>query len=259
MLSPYKLNSIVLITISISPLKLAAQKMVMYWEYKVKLFGPEIAFRPGGKIFLSDLNDDDLATLDAKGLFWLPNDEAGRGVMFSRRQLWTFRHFSNLVGSLISGHVEHFVKLMTSSRKLQTRLAWYLVHVALEDVSVQKNGIVCIMYNAGSYSISENFDRKGLNMLLQVARRALPFRVVGVHHCYTSKIYNIILPFVLSCLGREIRSRHRLHFDSNTMLANILKYGLSADSLPVIMGGKLELDPAAWKEERRRKEQGFVH
>jgi hypothetical protein len=94
------------------PLKLAAQKMVMYWEYKVKLFGPEIAFRPGGKIFLSDLNDDDLATLDAKGLFWLPNDEAGRGVMFSRRQLWTFRHFSNLVGSLISGHVKHFVKLM---------------------------------------------------------------------------------------------------------------------------------------------------
>jgi hypothetical protein len=233
--------------------------MVMYWEYKVKLFGPEIAFRPGGKIFLSDLNDDDLATLDAKGLFWLPNDEAGRGVMFSRRQLWNFRHFSNLVGSLISGDVKHFVKLMSCSRKLQIRLAWYLVHVALEDVSVQKNGIVCIMYNVGSYSISENFDRKGLNMLLQVARRALPFRVVGVHHCYTSKIYNIILPFVLSCLGREIRSRHRLHFDSNTMLGNILKYGLSVDSLPVIMGGKLESDPVAWKDERRRKEQGFVH
>jgi hypothetical protein len=134
-----------------------------------------------------------------------------------------------------------------------------MVHVGLEDISVQKNGIVVIPYNIGSYSITENFDRKGLNMLLQVVRRALPFRVVGVHHCYTSKIYNIILPFVLSCMGREIRSRHRLHVDSNTMLANILKYGLSADSLPVIMGGKLEWEPATWKEERRMKEQGFVH
>ena len=80
-------------------LKLAAQKMVKYWEHKVKLFGPEIAFREGGKILLSDLNDDDLATLDANGLFWLPNDAAGRGVIFSRRQLWTFRHNSNMVGS----------------------------------------------------------------------------------------------------------------------------------------------------------------
>ena len=153
----------------------------------------------------------------------------------------------------------HAVKLMSCCRILQIRLAWYMVHVGLEDVSVQKNGIVVIPYNIGSYSITENFDRKGLNMLLQVVRRALPFRVVGVHHCYTSKIYNIILPFVLSCMGREIRSRHRLHVDSNTMLANILKYGLSADSLPVIMGGKLEWEPATWKEERRMKEQGFVH
>jgi hypothetical protein len=86
-----------------STLKLAAQKMVMYWEYKVKLFGPEVAFRQGGKIFLSDLNDDDLATLDANGLFWLPNDEAGRGVMFSRRQLWTFSNTSNMVCNLPNG------------------------------------------------------------------------------------------------------------------------------------------------------------
>ena len=76
--------------------------MVKYWEYKVALFGPEIAYRKGGKIFLSDLNDDDLATLDANGLFLLPNDAAGRGVIYSRRQLWTFRNHSNMVGTLYS-------------------------------------------------------------------------------------------------------------------------------------------------------------
>ncbi len=68
----------------------------------MKLFGPEVAFRRGGSVFLSDLNDGDLATLDANGLFWLPNDDTGRGVIFSRRQLWSFRHTSDMVGSLLS-------------------------------------------------------------------------------------------------------------------------------------------------------------
>jgi hypothetical protein len=130
-----------------------------------------------------------------------------------------------------------------------------MVHVGLEDVSVQKNGVVVIPYNVGNYSINENFDRKGTNLLLQVARHALPVRVVGVHHCYTSKIYTIVLPFVLSCMGKEIRSRHRLHCNPDTILTNILQYGLSRDSLPIIMGGNVVSDPAAWKTERRIKEQ----
>lgn len=131
-----------------------------------------------------------------------------------------------------------------------------MVHVGLEDVSVQKNGVVVIPYNVGTYSITENFDRKGLNLLLKVARHALPLRVVGVHHCFTSKIYTIILPFVLSCMGKEIRSRHRLHLVPDRMLTDILQYGFSRGSLPVIMGGDVVPDPAAWKEERRMKEQG---
>jgi hypothetical protein len=48
-------------------------------------------------VLLTDLSEDDLATLDALGLFWLPNDEAGRGVLFSRRQKWSSRGRSNLV------------------------------------------------------------------------------------------------------------------------------------------------------------------
>lgn len=63
----------------------------------MKLFGPAIAFREGGKIMISDLDDDDLATVDARSLFWLPKDEAGRGVLFSRRQGWSYRTPINLV------------------------------------------------------------------------------------------------------------------------------------------------------------------
>ena len=71
--------------------------MVKYWKFKVSLFGADVAFRQGGRVLLTDLSEDDLATLDALGLFWLPNDEAGRGVLFSRRQKWSSRGRSNLV------------------------------------------------------------------------------------------------------------------------------------------------------------------
>jgi hypothetical protein len=81
--------------------KVAAKKIVKYWTYKVKLFGPAIAFRQGGKIMISDLDDDDLATLDANSLFWLPKDKAGRGVLFSRRQGWSYRVPANLVSGAV--------------------------------------------------------------------------------------------------------------------------------------------------------------
>ena len=63
----------------------------------MRLFGPEIAFRQGGKILISDLDDDDLATLDANSLVCLPKDDAGRGVIFSRRQGWSYRVPINVV------------------------------------------------------------------------------------------------------------------------------------------------------------------
>ena len=77
--------------------KVAAKKIVKYWTYKVRLFGPEIAFRQGGKVLISDLDDDDLASLDANSLICLPKDDAGRGVLFSRRQGWSYRVPINVV------------------------------------------------------------------------------------------------------------------------------------------------------------------
>ena len=128
----------------------------------------------------------------------------------------------------------------------------------MEDPSIQKNGFVVILYNVGNYSIVDHFDRKAMNLLLQFAFQCLPIRVVGLHHCYTSKVYSIVLPFILFFLGKHVRARHRLHSVPELILPEILKYGLRMDSLPTEMGGELVLDPLAWKEERRRKEQQLL-
>jgi hypothetical protein len=48
----------------------------------VKLFGPVIAFRQGGKIMISDLDDDDLATLDANLCFGCRRMKLAGGYCF---------------------------------------------------------------------------------------------------------------------------------------------------------------------------------
>jgi hypothetical protein len=124
------------------------------------------------------------------------------------------------------------------------------VQVALEDVSVQKNGVVAVIYNVGYFSIVDHFDREGTNLLLQVAFHALPMRVAGVHHCFTSKVYEIILPITLFFFGPEIRARHRLHPDVDNIVKELVECGLTIDALPTLMGGNLDLDVAGWKRER---------
>jgi hypothetical protein len=124
----------------------------------------------------------------------------------------------------------------------------------MEDPLIERNGIVVIMYNVGNYSIVDHFDRKAMNLLLQFAFQCLPMRVAGVHHCYTSKVYSIVLPFILFFLGKDVRARHRLHSDPEQIVPEIIKYGLSIDSLPTEMGGQLVIDPVAWREERRVKD-----
>ena len=125
----------------------------------------------------------------------------------------------------------------------------------MEDPSIQRNGIVVIMYNVGNYSIVEHFDRKAMNLLIQFAFQSLPMRVVGVHHCFTSKVYNIVLPFILFFFGKDVRARHRLHSVPDQIVPELLKFGLTMDSLPTEMGGQLVIDPVAWREERRLKDE----
>jgi hypothetical protein len=111
-----------------------------------------------------------------------------------------------------------------------------------------------ILYDVGSFSISDHFNRKDMNLLLQTLLHALPLRIVGAHISYTSKVYGIVLPYILFCLGKRIRARLCFHTHPETLLTEHLQYGLTTEALPTTMGGAFNFNSTIWKEERKRTE-----
>ena len=207
--------------------KEAAKKMVKYWKTKVKLFGEEIAYRP--KVRLDDLSDEDLATLKNDGLVLLPDkDGANRTILVSTRQNYVYDEKENIA-----------------------RLYWYLFEVASEDVSTQQNGLACILFDDGEYSIRHHYDRK-LDRLIMRTIHSFPIRIVGVHHCFDDKRMRIIIPFVLFMLGNRIKARYR-YYDGrdDTRESGLHSCGIPMGILPVRMGGDLEFSPVSWIEDRR--------
>jgi hypothetical protein len=64
----------------------AAQRVVKYWEEKLKLFGPRKAFR---RLTIHDLEPKDVETLREGGIRMLPGrDASGRGLLYIDRTKW---------------------------------------------------------------------------------------------------------------------------------------------------------------------------
>jgi hypothetical protein len=125
----------------------------------------------------------------------------------------------------------------------------------LEDDSIQKYGVIIILHNMGSFSLTDHFNRKDMKLFIQTLIYTQPLRVVGVHLSYTSMVYRIVLPFILFCLGKNIRARLRLHTHPDTLVKELQQFGLSSETLPTPMGGTFEFNSAVWKEERKRNER----
>jgi hypothetical protein len=64
----------------------AAQRVVNYWEEKLKLFGPQKAFR---RLTIHDLDAKDVETLREGGIRMLPGrDDSGRGLLYCDWAEW---------------------------------------------------------------------------------------------------------------------------------------------------------------------------
>lgn len=214
---------------------MAAEKIINYWETKLDLFGPDIAFRPDGRICLSDLSESDLETLESSGLFCLPKDKSNRGILFSRRQNWN----------------------VESSGNSLARLMWYLLQVITEDPEVQKNGVVLILNNIGEFSVGQ-YDRIAEAKFRDIVLAGYPCYIAGVHLCFNSKVYELVLPFVLYLFTRELRSRLRLHGYSFSLAEDLAEYGITEDILPPGMGGKFLIEVDTWKREREEVEKSLA-
>ena len=130
------------------------------------------------------------------------------------------------------------------------RVAFYIAHTMLEDVEIQRRGIVILHAYTPSFSI-EHFHRKVHNGVTQALRNALPIRPVGTHIIGNSMVAQLVLPFVLHTMGQEHRYRTRIHFGSNeSVMSDLRNFGITPSMIPSQAGGTLDMDTNEWLEGR---------
>ena len=190
----------------------------------MEIFGSEKAFQP---LTVGDLEVNDVHVIRDGGLIALPErDDKGRGLIFTDITKWH------------------------NGKYVMNRVAFYIAHIMLEDVEVQRRGIVLIQAFTPSFSI-KHFDRKVNNRMMQTFLNALPVRIVGTHFIGYSMVSQLVLPFVLHTMGPHQRYRARIHSGSNeSVMSHLREFGITRAMIPTRAGGLLGMNTAAWLDER---------
>ena len=201
--------------------RLAAQRMVIFFELKLELFGIDKLVR---RIMLDDLNEKDKDVIREGTICVLPKkDQAGRTVL-------CYYGGGNMFSQVRSYCVCSFGPLRTESGRKQiaspffspakARAAFYLNMVALEDIQAQRKGFVLVMYDF-TFDM-ETLPKDVLKVLLQAGyfTKALPRKLSGIHFCST--IPGLLDPIIsivqLVFLSRDSRMRFRAHFGTQMKL-----------------------------------------
>jgi len=204
----------------------AAERLALYWDKRIEVFGPEKAFLP--LTIEGALKDDDVALSIGHQQLTGHKDKDGRRIAF------------------FDFTVEDSSKYERSSL---LRAFWYFIHVTLEDTETQKRGAVCMMRTVTRLS---QWDARASTMIAHAARGVLPIRVAAMHVCHPKPIINVIAKVTKVFLGPKLRKRFYVHKGSNEdVLEKLAAYGISHEAVPTFWGGKLILDHQKWLDDRR--------
>jgi hypothetical protein len=101
------------------------------------MFGAEKAYK---RLTIDDLEGEELAVMESGGVVPLQaRDKSGRGILLMDRTKW-----------------------ITDNRNSMARVAFYVTHSLLEDVGVQRRGIVILATYPSFFSVGDH-DRKTHN------------------------------------------------------------------------------------------------
>jgi hypothetical protein len=211
--------------------KLAAKRIVKYWEKRVELFGDSKAFLP------LVLGDDGPFKDDSEGLkigfIRCTNtyDAAGRPILFGDPSRLPMDHSSYDPKSLV-------------------RSLWYYMHSVLEDETAQRKGTVIIMFPK-SVKFAQ-FNRKLAQMNAESIKGCIPIRLSALHICHPPLIFDVIFPIVKVLMGAQLRKKIKVNSGSTTKVIEKLEsqFGIPSENLPIEMGGSLELNHEKWLEDR---------
>jgi hypothetical protein len=137
--------------------------------------------------------------------------------------------------------------------KIMARWIWYIMEAALENPSVQQHGALGLGVYDGPFSIAQ-YDRKLQNWVIKLASNKFhPIRCVAIHHCFDSKVFEFIIPFMLGMMGPDLRARYRMYpgYRRHERLGAFKEMGLAKEMLPVSLGGAQDYDVSSWLAERQ--------
>lgn len=112
----------------------------------------------------------------------------------------------------------------------QIRVSFYLAQVLVKDETVQRAGIVVVVYGIEQRHMDSHRVRSLLRVWL-----CLPLRVVALHVCYDSMIVHTAVNIYASLMRPFHAMRFRAHYGTRTMcLYNLMTYGIPRQAIPVL-------------------------
>ncbi|KAL3925547.1 MAG: hypothetical protein SGARI_005823 [Bacillariaceae sp.] len=206
----------------------AAEKILAFFEIKVKLFGIDKLGKP--HITVSDLTKHDRKTLESGFFQLLPvRDVAGRALLVP---MPTVRY---------DGPIDTLM-----------RAFFYMIMVAIQDVETQRKGLLMIGVNVGPNRL---IDRK-LPWNVHKVRQALPVRIMGIHYCYDDVRMMPMLTIGMLVSNAATRVRFRAHYGSiSDSIYTLTTFGIPDQCLPVTDDGEPKIKAfRAWLKSRKKQE-----
>jgi hypothetical protein len=207
----------------------AAARFLNFLVEKEKLFGTEKLLKI---IQISDL--DDLTKIGLKSGYFqiLPGrDVAGRAIIIGIRKLSPFQAQDD----------NNFLQMI-----------YYLSMLVVDDVTTQRNGVVCIGYSIGS---STRLGRETLRKLGMVVD-GLPMRVGSYHYCLESSAMRTIANALAMLMGNNTSVRYRFHSGTHLeIIYQMMTFGIPHRFFPFSANGEVDVTRhQAFIEERERDE-----
>jgi CRAL/TRIO domain len=225
--------------------KAAATRYATYWGKRYTLFGVHRAYRP---ITMANMTPDEIDLLPHQLLNTIPNhlqhddDDNNTTGNFEPRSLF-YVDFGKFIKTTMA--VEALV-----------RVVWYIFHTLMEDVEIQRRGIIFIG-NMSGFQLSQFPSQKFLNLLMLSLQDCVPIRMSAFHIVNPPVIVKYLFPLFTIFLKERLRKRFAIHPERDTKLVNLLlrKYTIPSHRLPTFIGGKHELNMERWINDRYRIEQ----
>lgn len=140
------------------------------------------------------------------------------------------------------------------SRESMIRALWYVLHVATENESIQKNGLYLMV--DGHRARSSSFDPGLSKQTMPLVLGALPIRIAGVAIVRPTPFVGVVLPVVKLFLSERLRKLIFVVKGSDEAVVEQLEdtFGMTTAELPSELNGEVLLDREGWVENRRQLE-----